>query len=98
MTCLVKSCFAFWLQELQGQPQIVSAITSCVSEDGAEIKDSASDQVRQSRGKLRAVENRLKALLKGQSGEVSEMVSLHSFWSWDVLLSVFVSTVRATLI
>lgn len=48
-------------------------ISACVSEEG-DIRDSASDEVRQSRGKLRAVENRLKAILKGHSGEVSEMV------------------------
>lgn len=58
---------------MQGHAQIVKAITACVSEDG-DIRDSASDEVRLSRGKLRAVENRLKAILKGHSGEVSEMV------------------------
>lgn len=45
-----------------------------MSEDG-DIRDGASDEVRQARGKLRAVEDRLKAILKGHSGEVSEMVS-----------------------
>ncbi len=58
------------LQDLQTHSQVVKNVSACVSEDG----DSASDEVRQSRGKLQAVENRLKAILKGHSGEVSEMV------------------------
>ena len=61
------------LQDLQTHSQVVKNISACISEDG-DIRDSASDEVRQSRGKLRAVENRLKAILKGHSGEVSEMV------------------------
>jgi dsDNA-specific endonuclease/ATPase MutS2 len=61
------------LQDMQSHSQIVKNISACVSEDG-DIRDSASDEVRQSRGKLRAVENRLKAILKGHSGEISEMV------------------------
>ena len=59
---------------MQGHPQVVKAISACLSEDG-EVQDSASDELRAARGKLRGVENRLKALLKGHSGEVSEMVS-----------------------
>ena len=59
---------------MQGHPHVVKAISACVSEDG-EVRDSASDEVRQTRGKLRAVENRLKAILKGHTGEVSELVS-----------------------
>ena len=58
---------------MQGHPQVVKAISACLSEDG-EVQDSASDELRAARGKLRGVENRLKALLKGHSGEVSEMV------------------------
>lgn len=58
---------------MQGHPQVVSAITACISEEG-DVQDSASDDLRSVRGKLRAVENRLKAILKGHSGEVSEMV------------------------
>lgn len=58
---------------MHSHSQIVKNISACVSEDG-DIRDSASDEVRQSRGKLRAIENRLKAILKGHSGEVSEMV------------------------
>lgn len=61
------------LQEMQGHPEVVKAISAFVSEDG-EVKDSASDELRTARGKLRGIENRLKALLKGHSGEVSEMV------------------------
>ena len=52
---------------------MVKAISACISEDG-DVQDSASDELRAARGKLRGVENRLKALLKGHSGEVSEMV------------------------
>ena len=58
---------------MQGHPQVVKAISACISEDG-DVQDSASDELRAARGKLRGVENRLKALLKGHSGEVSEMV------------------------
>lgn len=61
------------MQEMQGHPQVVKAISACISEDG-DVQDSASDELRAARGKLRGVENRLKALLKGHSGEVSEMV------------------------
>ncbi|KAL3134938.1 hypothetical protein ABBQ32_007900 [Trebouxia sp. C0010 RCD-2024] len=57
---------------MQSHPQVVKAISACLSEDG-EVQDSASDELRAARGKLRGVENRLKALLKGHSGEVSEM-------------------------
>ena len=53
---------------------MVKGITACISEDG-DVQDSASEEVRSARGKLRAVENRLKGILKGHSGEVSEMVS-----------------------
>ena len=52
---------------------MVKATSACISEDG-DVQDSASDELRAARGKLRGVENRLKALLKGHSGEVSEMV------------------------
>ena len=62
------------MQDMQGHPQVVKAITACISEDG-DVQDSASEEVRSARGKLRAVENRLKGILKGHSGEVSEMVS-----------------------
>lgn len=65
--------YASWFQEMQSHPQVVKAISACLSEDG-EVQDSASDELRAARGKLRGVENRLKALLKGHSGEVSEMV------------------------
>ncbi|KAL0045927.1 hypothetical protein WJX82_008672 [Trebouxia sp. C0006] len=60
------------IRDLQTHSQVVKNVSACVSEDG-DIRDSASDEVRQSRGKLQAVENRLKAILKGHSGEVSEM-------------------------
>ena len=63
----------FFIQEMQGHPQVVKAISACISEDG-DVQDSASDELRAARGKLRGVENRLKALLKGHSGEISEMV------------------------
>ena len=62
------------MQDLKDQPQIVREISSCINEDG-EIEDSASDDLRTARGKLRAVEGRLKGLLKGHSGEISVMVS-----------------------
>ena len=61
------------MQDLAGHPNIVKAITASISEEGV-VQDGASDEVRAARGKLRAVENRLKAILKGHSGEVSEMV------------------------
>lgn len=66
------SALAERIRNLQSHSQVVKNISACVSEEG-DIRDSASDEVRQSRGKLRAVENRLKAILKGHSGEVSEM-------------------------
>ena len=62
------------MQDLKDQPELVTEVRSCISEDG-EIEDSASDDLRTARGKLRAVEGRLKGLLKGHSGEISIMVS-----------------------
>lgn len=75
----------FFIQEMQGHPQVVKVISACISEDG-DVQDSASDELRAARGKLRGVENRLKALLKGHSGEVSEMVrnnTYNSITQWN---------------
>lgn len=61
-------------KDLQGHPNIVKAINACVNEE-AEIADNASEEVRMTRGKLRALEGRLSNILKGHAGggQVSEM-------------------------
>lgn len=52
----------------------MNAISAAVGEDG-EVRDGASEELRQARNKVAALQGRLTGILKGHSGEVSEMVS-----------------------
>ena len=64
------------IQGLDLRSQLVATIAAVLDEHG-NVKDSASDEVRRTRGKLRAVEGRLRGILKGHGGEVTEHVSFH---------------------
>ena len=49
-----------------------------MAEDGS-VKDTASEEVRRTRGQLSSIEGRLNSILKGYGGEVTEHVGgLHS--------------------
>lgn len=61
------------VQDMQTHPSTGNAITAAVGEDG-EVKDGASEEVRAARNKVAAIQGRLTGILKGHSGEVSEMV------------------------
>ena len=56
---------------------MVSAVTAAVGEDG-EVRDGANEEVRAARNKVAAIRGRLTGILKGHSGEVSEMVGSFS--------------------
>ena len=65
---------------LQGLPvhqKVVSEIGAAIGED-MQVRDTASEEVRRTRNKCRTLEGRLRAILKGASGEVSEQVGWHS--------------------
>ena len=44
-----------------------------MAEDGS-VKDTASEEVRRTRGQLSSIEGRLNSILKGYGGEVTEHV------------------------
>ena len=65
---------------MQGLPvhqKIVSEIGAAIGED-MQVRDTASEEVRRTRNKCRTLEGRLRAILKGASGEVSEQVDWHA--------------------
>ena len=53
--------------------RIVADITAAIGEDML-VRDSASEEVRRTRNRCRTIEGRLRSILKGVSGEVSEQV------------------------
>ena len=61
------------LQEMETHPGIVSEIRRAISEEGI-VQPNASEKVRQMRQKVSAVEGRLRGILNGHSGEISEHV------------------------
>jgi hypothetical protein len=60
-------------------PDLVADITAAIDED-MRVCEGASDDVRRTRGRCRALEGRLRALLKALPGEVSEQVLQSSCW------------------
>ena len=60
-------------QGLPGHAEIVAAVNAALDE-GAKVRDGASEDVRRTRGRCRTLEGRLRSLLKGFQGEVSEQV------------------------
>lgn len=63
-----------WPQDLPSHSGVVSSIVAAVSEDG-NVREDASELLRQARGRCRVLEGRLAALLRGSPGEVSQKVS-----------------------
>ncbi len=61
------------VQGLPAHQRIVSDITAAIGEDML-VRDSASEEVRRTRNRCRTIEGRLRSILKGVSGEVSEQV------------------------
>ncbi len=61
------------LQRLPAHQKIVSDINAAIGED-MQVRDSASEEVRRTRNRCRTIEGRLRSILKGSSGEVSEQV------------------------
>ena len=61
------------LQSLPAHPRIVADIAAAIGED-MQVRDSASEEVRRTRNRCRTIEGRLRSILKGASGEVSEQV------------------------
>ncbi|KAK9818002.1 hypothetical protein WJX72_005611 [[Myrmecia] bisecta] len=59
------------LKNLETHAEIVSLINGNIQDDG-QVRDSASEEVRRTRGRVRALEGRLTNLLKGHGGEVTE--------------------------
>eukprot|EP00891_Asterochloris_glomerata_P006948 jgi/Astpho2/6948/e_gw1.00107.204.1_t len=59
------------IKELQPHEDILTHVAACVAEDGA-VKDTASEEVRRTRGQLSSIEGRLNSILKGYGGEVTE--------------------------
>ena len=60
-------------QGLPSHAKIVAAVNAALDE-GAKVRDGASEDVRRTRGRCRTIEGRLRSLLKGFQGEVSEQV------------------------
>ncbi|EIE19122.1 hypothetical protein COCSUDRAFT_38365 [Coccomyxa subellipsoidea C-169] len=56
---------------LPGHAEIVAGVNSALDE-GAKVREGASEDVRRTRGRCRTLEGRLRSLLKGFQGEVSE--------------------------
>ena len=63
----------WFLQELQPHEDILTQVAACVAEDGS-VKDTASEEVRRTRGQLSSIEGRLNSILKGYGGEATEHV------------------------
>ena len=61
-------------QGMATHPEVVAAIAAAIGEDNR-VLEGASEDVRRTRGRCRTLEGRLRALLKGIPGEVSEQVS-----------------------
>ncbi|CAK0787588.1 hypothetical protein CVIRNUC_010810 [Coccomyxa viridis] len=59
------------IKGLPGHQKIVSNVSAAIGED-MQVRDTASEEVRRTRNKCRTLEGRLRAILKGASGEVSE--------------------------
>ena len=55
----------------------MSEVGAAIGED-MQVRDTASEDIRRTRNKCRTLEGRLRALLKGASGEVSEQVERKS--------------------
>ena len=55
-------------------PEVVAAIAAAIGEDNR-VLEGASEDMRRTRGRCRTLEGRLRALLKGIPGEVSEQVN-----------------------
>ncbi|CAL5224634.1 g7352 [Coccomyxa viridis] len=59
------------IKSLPAHQRIVADITAAIGEDML-VRDSASEEVRRTRNRCRTIEGRLRSILKGVSGEVSE--------------------------
>ncbi len=64
------------VQGLPAHAEIVGAVNEAIDEN-ARVRDGASEDVRRTRGRCRTLEGRLRSLLKGFQGEVSEQVPCH---------------------
>lgn len=53
-----------------------TSITHAINDNG-QVRDSASDGVSRTRSKVQTIQNRLKSVLKGMNGEISEQVSAY---------------------
>ncbi|KAI7845433.1 hypothetical protein COHA_000985 [Chlorella ohadii] len=52
-------------------PELAGAIGSTIEESGS-VRESASEEVRRARGRVRTIEGRLRGILKGHHGEITE--------------------------
>lgn len=53
--------------------KLAGDINSMIGEDG-KVRDSTSDEVRRTRGKVMTIQGRIRGVLKNQNGEVTEQV------------------------
>ncbi|CAG9467565.1 unnamed protein product [Pedinophyceae sp. YPF-701] len=58
------------MEPISAQPQLVSSISRAIGEDG-EVRDSASDELRGARSRLRTLQGRLKSVVGGSTGEAT---------------------------
>ena len=63
------------LQGLAVDVKLAGDINAAIGEDG-KVRDSASEEVRRTRGKVMTIEGRIRGVLKNQGGEVTEQVWL----------------------
>ncbi|EFN53577.1 hypothetical protein CHLNCDRAFT_136763 [Chlorella variabilis] len=52
-------------------PELAAAVGSAIEESGA-VRESASEEVRRARARVRTIEGRIRGILKGYQGEVTE--------------------------
>lgn len=64
-SCLQHHCTP--LQNVVTLPELAGAIGSAIEESGA-VRESASDEVRRARGRVRTIEGRLRGILKVSAG------------------------------
>lgn len=62
------------MQGLNEHKNLQLAVRRAIA-DGGFVRDDASDELSRARGKIKTIENRLRNLLKGMNGEMSEQVS-----------------------
>jgi dsDNA-specific endonuclease/ATPase MutS2 len=70
---MVKCIWSLELQGVEEHQELQMAVSQAIGEDGT-VRDNASDEVSRTRTKVQTLDNRLRKLLQGMSGEVVEYV------------------------